>query len=394
MRPISLPAIGHIAVLLAAVIPGAMATSVRTVYLVTEAHIDPFIVGTVNYVSTLLGILIVFYARKTVDRVDPVLLTVSAAVLSIVSTFCVLAAAISPYFLVGTLILSALASISGASIFVYDERYGPRGEDNAGLYRTRLLLSVAWIVGPPLSFVVFWLAGFPAVTAMITVLSGGSAIAMLVVSRMRAPNPKREAPAKSKDEAKVSALGFWPIFIVMVATTCANVLHAINMPLYLIETRHALAFWPGFVMATAAGIEVVVISLLPRLTRATSDETVLWGGLALGVAYFGLLYVVTDPLLILICQLLYGAHFAATTVVCLPLLRRALVGGTGSLAAQFSNASRLGGLFGSALFAVTASWLGYRGILLELCPGLLLFALAFGGARWLLVRRNRLSASA
>ena len=40
MRPISLPAIGHIAVLLAAVIPGAMATSVRTVYLVTEAHID------------------------------------------------------------------------------------------------------------------------------------------------------------------------------------------------------------------------------------------------------------------------------------------------------------------------------------------------------------------
>jgi len=394
MRPISLPAIGHIAVLLAAVIPGAMATSVRAVYLVTEAHIDPFIVGTVNYASTLLGILIVFYARKTVDRVDPVLLTVTAAVLSILSTFCVLAAALSPYFIVGTLILSALASISGASIFVYDERYGPRGEDNAGLYRTRLLLSVAWIVGPPLSFVAFWLAGFVAVTIIVTLLSGGSAIAMLIASRLRPPNPKLETPPKPKDEAKVSVLGFWPIFIVMVATTCANVLHAINMPLYLIETRHALAFWPGFVMATAAGIEVVVISLLPRLTRATSDETVLWGGLVLGVVYFALLYAVTDPLVILICQLLYGAHFAATTVVCLPLLRRALVGGTGSLAAQFSNASRIGGLLGSALFAVTASWLGYRGILLELCPGLLLFALAFGAARWLVVRRSRLSASA
>ena len=69
VRPISLPVLGHIAVLLAAVIPGAMATSVRTVYLVTTAHIDPFIVGTVNYTSTLLGILIVFYARKQVDRV-------------------------------------------------------------------------------------------------------------------------------------------------------------------------------------------------------------------------------------------------------------------------------------------------------------------------------------
>ena len=388
MRPISLPAIGHIAVLLAAVIPGAMATSVRAVYLVTSAHIDPFIVGTVNYTSTLLGILIVFYAREKVDRLDPVMLSVTAAVLSILSTVCVLAAGLSPWFLVGTLVLSAIASISGASIFVYDERYGPRGEDNTGLYRTRLLLSVAWIVGPPLSFVVFWLAGFVAVTIMITVLSGGSAIAMILVSRMRPPNPRMEAPPKPKDEGKVSVLGFGPIFIVMVATTCANVLHAINMPLYLIETRHALAFWPGFVMATAAGIEVVVITLLPRLTKATSDETILWGGLVLGVVYFGLLYVVTDPLLILICQLLYGAHFAATTVVCLPLLRRALLGGTGSLAAQFSNASRIGGLLGSALFAVTASWIGYRGILLELCPVLLLFALAFGAARWVVVRRR------
>ena len=388
MRPISLPAIGHIAVLLAAVIPGAMATSVRAVYLVTSAHIDPFIVGTVNYTSTLLGILIVFYAREKVDRLDPVMLSVTAAVLSILSTVCVLGAGLSPWFLVGTLVLSAIASISGASIFVYDERYGPRGEDNTGLYRTRLLLSVAWIVGPPLSFVVFWLAGFVAVTIMITVLSGGSAIAMILVSRMRPPNPRMEAPPKPKDEGKVSVLGFWPIFIVMVATTCANVLHAINMPLYLIETRHALAFWPGFVMATAAGIEVVVITLLPRLTKATSDETVLWGGLVLGVVYFGLLYVVTDPLLILICQLFYGAHFAATTVVCLPLLRRALLGGTGSLAAQFSNASRIGGLLGSALFAVTASWIGYRGILLELCPVLLLFALAFGAARWVVVRRR------
>jgi len=69
-------------------------------------------------------------------------------------------------------------------------------------------------------------------------------------------------------------------------------------------------------------------------------------------------------------------------------LRRALVGGTGSLAAQFSNASRIGGLLGSALFALTASWMGYRGILLELCPGLLLFALAFGAGRWAVVRRR------
>jgi MFS transporter, SET family, sugar efflux transporter len=377
----------HIAVLLAAVIPSAMATSVRAVYLITVVNLDPFIVGSFNYATSFLGILLVYYAgRGHIDRLNPANLSALTSSFAIMSALCILAATASPFFLIAAAILSALASIGGSIIFLYDERYGPRGQNNAGLYRTRLLLSVAWIVGPPLSFVLFWLAGFVAVTIITSALAGMSALAMIVVSRSRPALPTIEAPVKPAVRSKVSVLGFWPIFIVMVATTCANVLHSINMPLYLIETLRTDAFWPGFVMASAAGIEVVVIALLPRLTGATSDEIVLWSGLILGVVYFALLSVITDPVTIMICQLLYGAHFAATTVVCLPLLRRAMSGGTGSLAAQFNNAGRIGGLIGSASFAVLAERLGYHGILTVLCPGLLILALIFGVGRWAMLR--------
>lgn len=382
-------AVAHFAILLAVVIPGPMTTSVRVVYLVTAVGLDPFIVGSFNYAAAFLSIVFLYYAaRGHLDRINPIRLQLLALMFFVLSSLCLLTAGITPLFLVPAALFSAIASIGASAIFTYDEQYGPRGADSAGLFRTRLLLSAAWIVGPPLSFVAFWLAGFVSVIAATTALSVAAAIGMIVVGRRRQPLPRIEAPAKGAEGTKVRVLGFWPIFVVMVATTTANILHSINMPLYLIEVLDAPTFWPGFVMAAAAGVEVVIILLLPRLTAATSDETILWSGLILGIGYFALLNLVTDPALILACQLLYGGHFAATTVVCLPLLRQAMSGGTGSLAAQFSNAGRVGGLIGSALFAVLASRLGYQGILVFLCEGLLVFALLFGIVRWLTLRQR------
>ena len=210
--------IGHIAILLAAVIPGAMATSVRVVYLVTVADLDPFVVGSFNYVTSFLGIVFVYYAaRGHIDRANPIRLSILALTFATLSALCVLAAVYSVWFLLAATVLSAAASIGASSIFVYDERYGPCGETNAGLYRTRLLLSVAWIVGPPLSFIVFWLAGFAAVAVITATLAAFAAAAMIIVGGSRPPHPKIETPPKPAGEANSGVLGFWPIFVVMVA---------------------------------------------------------------------------------------------------------------------------------------------------------------------------------
>lgn len=382
--------VAHVMVLLVAVVPGAMATSVRSVYLITTAHIDPFLTGSFNYASTLLGVTFVYYAaRGHLDRLNPVAVSVAASICALAASLCVLFALYSPLFLVGATVFNALGQVGGSSIFLYDEQYGPRGDADSGLYRTRLLLSVAWIVAPPLSFVLFWIGGFPVVVAATALFGAISSTAMIMVSRTRAPSmDSGPGPANPAGGGKGAGLGFWPIFAIMVATACANVLHSINMPLYLIQVLHAPTFWPGLVMGAAAFVEVVVIALLPRLTKATSDATVLWSGLVLGVVYFALLSVVREPQVILACQLLYGAHFAATTVVCLPLLRRALAGGTGSLAAQFNNASRIGGLVASALFAVLATPLGFYWILTKLCLGALSAALGLGVVQRMVMRRR------
>ena len=378
----------HVGILLAAVIPGAMTTSIRAAYLVTVAKIDPFFVGTFNYAASFLGIIFVYYAaRRHIDSISPVKLELFALGLSIVTTLCVFAAAMSPFLLLLATFSSALSSIGASAIFAYDEQYGPRRDDNAGLFRTRLLLSIAWIVGPPASYLLFWLSGYTAVITVTISLLAVAASSMVIVSRLRPRTPKIKDATKPKVSSSIQALGFWPIFVVMVATTCANVLHSINMPLFLLEAEHAPAFWPGIVMSVAAGVEVLTIAALPKLTNKLSDELVLWAGAGLGLVYFGLLNVVTSPIAILFCQLLSGTHFAATTVVCLPLLRRALSGGTGSLAAQFNNAGRIGGLLGSMIFAILATRIGFHGILTTVCCGLLGLALIFGAVRHISIGR-------
>lgn len=389
MHKPSIDVVRHMGVLLAAVVPSAMVTSLRSVYLVSVAELDPFVVGSFSFVSTVLGIVLVYYAgRGFIDKSEPIRLQLFAMSVLTLGSLSILFSASWPVLLIAATVFGAVGSIGGSAIFVYDERYGPPSADNAGLYRTRLVLSVAWIVGPPLAYLAFWLAGFEAVVAITTTMIVLAGATMLHIGRTRIPHPRAAPPARPLAQSDIAELGFWPIFIVMVATTAVNVLHAINLPLYVIETLSAPTFWPGLMMATAAGVEVLVIMFLPRLTAKTSDETVLWAGMGVGIVYFGLLNWVTDPLVILGCQVLYGAHFAATTVVCLPLLRKTLTGGTGSLAAQFNNASRIGGLFGSAVFALVATSLGYHGILTLVCEGLLVAAILTGIGRRLVARAH------
>ena len=121
-RSVSLATIRHVAIQLAAVVPAAMVTSVRTVYLVTVGDIDPFVVGAFNFATTFLGIALVYQAaRGHIDQSNPVLLSALTSALAFLSALCVLAAPHSLAFLVAAAILSAVASIGASSIFVYDE---------------------------------------------------------------------------------------------------------------------------------------------------------------------------------------------------------------------------------------------------------------------------------
>lgn len=376
----------HYTTILLAGLPGAMVTVITAVYLITIVKTDPFIVGCFVNGSTILSMLVTYYAgRGHIDRRSPVIIALISLGLGAVGVLLLLQVALSLWVLVPIALVRAAASLLMPAMFMFDEKYRPAVHDaGAGMYTTRLIISIVWIVGPPLAFYVYWLGAIEAVVlvsvsiSMLAALAVGIAAVKFSASDYGPVSKPSPSPVSAPQTlAPALHLSTPIIFVIMVCVTGANVLQAISLPLYMLEDLHTATYWPGWNMALAASTEVVAIYFIPKLLRKVSEETILFWGLAFGGIYFALLFVVRTEIPILGLQVLYGAHFALSTVVCLGILKNASTKKIGSITAQFINAGKMGGLLGTTLFGLFAGWLGYGSTITYLCFGLIGCALLF-----------------
>ncbi|NTJ66359.1 MFS transporter [Agrobacterium rhizogenes] len=374
----------HYGLLLVAALPSAMVRVIATVYLITQLEMDPFTVGCYVYGSTLLGMVVTYFAgRGHIDRQNPVLLTLASLSASILNIVCLALAFRSPFFLIASACFGGISQLLIPALFMYDEGYhlGKR-KVVEGMYGTRLLVSIVWIVGPPLAFHLYDLGGFSLVLvgciicgamAFVGVFLETSASGIEYISHDN-DRQTEESAIKEPSSHRFSYRELLSVFSVMVFVTSANLIHSMTMPIYLLKTLAVPINIPGIVMMTAAATEVVAIYLIPKLARRISEKFVLQAGLGAGLVYFALLLFATNPWVILGMQVLYGAHFAFSTVVCLGLLKAISKNKVGSIAAQFLNAGKIGSLLGSAIFAAFANVLGYYHLITSACIFLIFFA--------------------
>lgn len=372
----------HYAIILAACLPGAMVTVVASVYLVTSINIDPFIVGCYLNGSTIAGMVLTHYMGKSqLDKSNPVTTAIICLGMGLASVLLLLFVEHSIWFLIPAAACRAVAHLLVPVMFVFDGQHRPAtGEAETGMYSTRLMISIVWIIGPPLAFYIYWLGEFGLIAAATACLSILSAGAIFAVAFAATPNePQISSKSKDKENATETIerqllVSAPMIFAIMVCVTGANVVHAIALPLYLLDELQVATYWPGWNMAMAATVEVVIIFFIPRMLKWTSEETLLSAGLALGLAYFILFSLTESEVVILVLQVMYGAHFALSTVVCLGMLRRFAAQKIGPVASKFVNAGKLGGLLGTTLFALFAARLGFESLIIQFCTGLIVTA--------------------
>ncbi len=374
----------HYVLLLIAALPSAMVRVIATVYLITQLGMEPFTVGCYAYGSTLLGMVVTYLAgRGHIDRQNPVLLTVASLCASLLNIACLALAFKSPFFLIVSACFSGISQLLVPALFMYDEGHQLRsGKLADGMYGMRLLVSVVWIVGPPLAFHLYDLGGFSFVlvgcvvcgaVAFSGVFIEQSTTGTQYISRVQEGQAEENASREPSSGSR-PYYAILPVFSVMVFVTSANLIHSMTMPIYLVKTLAVPINIPGVVMMVAAATEVVAIYFIPKLTRIVPEKAVLQAGLGIGLAYFALLLFATNPWMILGMQILYGAHFAFSTVVCLAFLKAISQNRVGSIAAQFLNAGKIGSLLGSAIFAACADILGYYHLITSACIFLLFCA--------------------
>lgn len=385
----------HYGALTFAALPIAFIRVISTVYIVDRLGADPAVAGAYTIAATILGIVVTFIASKGyIDELNPVSVMGASLLLNCTTCLTLLLAQTSLLWLIPSVICDGCAQLLMPSLFMFDERFNRNRTDHASVYSVRLLISGVWIVAPPVGFYLYSSFGFLTLTVCICLCALGSMAAAQTLAKINhgltkaarfssirpgsAKNGETDGGSRDRNISKF-------IFLVMVVITSVNVLHAMSFPLYLLQGINAAPVMPGVGNGIAAVSEVIVLYALGRLSTPRTENTILFVAIFGGGLYFSLYHLQPTAFVLVLLQILYGAHFAASSAVGLAIINRHRKAGVGSAASLFFNASKLGSVLGSLLFGTFATKFGYFHLLANV--SLVLLALAFA----LLILARKLS---
>lgn len=247
-------------------IAGALQSPTLSRFLTFEVKANPILVGTfysVNAIASIVGsFMLAKYSDKKGERRYIVIFCCCMGICNSI-TF----AFTRHYFILITLgvFFAALASAAMPQIFALAREYAIKAGRNVVAFNSliRAQLSLAWVIGPPLSFALATNYGF---TTMYLSATGMYIVAIVVVAILLPSverNPKSQdmtlALQIESDEPITKNKNVIFLFLATVFMWTANMMYLIDMPLYIDEVLNLPASLPGKLMGMAAGIEIPVM---------------------------------------------------------------------------------------------------------------------------------------
>ena len=248
-------------------IASAFQTPTLSLFLSQEINASPFFVGLFYSANAIIGIILSQILAKYSDRHDDRRKIMIYCCLIAVAG-CLLFAYNRNYYvliLLGTTLLG-LGSASNPQSFALAREYAESNGKEAVMFTTimRTQISLAWIVGPPLSFFIALNWGFD----YMYLVAGSAFLLCAGVSRLLPKvSPQR---ASQKLQVLVNTAPRQSVIYLFIANlllwTC-NSMYLINMPLFVINELHLDKELAGTLMGTAAGLEIPVMIIAGYLTQ-------------------------------------------------------------------------------------------------------------------------------
>lgn len=273
-------------------IAGALQSPTLSRFLSFEVKVDPILVGifySVNAIASIIGsFLLAKYSDKKGDRRNIVIFCCLMGIAnSIIFAF-------SRHYLVlitlGVL-FAALSSAAMPQIFALAREYAVKTGRNVVAFNSliRAQLSLAWVIGPPLSFALAINYGF---TTMYLTAMSMFMVAMIFVA-IFLPSVEKN-PTSSLDAVNLATAN-QPIFknknvVFLFLSTIfmwtANMMYLIDMPLYVDSVLHFSSSLPGELMGLAAGIEIPVMLVAGYLVPYLGKRNLFFIAIICGVLFY------------------------------------------------------------------------------------------------------------
>ncbi|MGY4674669.1 sugar efflux transporter [Ursidibacter arcticus] len=363
---------------------GALRIPALTVYLHKEVTSDPMMVGLFYSINSLVSMILSQIVAHYSDRYPNRKLIIALS--CVMQMFgCLLFAFNRDYYvllILGTLILG-LGSSASSQLFALSREYSNSQKRDSTMFNTvlRAQLSLAWIVGPPLAYLLSDQFGFTFMyCAAATIFAMSIIIVVLMLPQAVSSDP--QITNQNEDEQiREEGISSNRNSVILLCFTClfvwtCNSMMFINMPIYLSESLGLSDRLAGLLMGTAAAIEIPVMLIAGYCTKFIDKKSLMLIGIVAGIGYYLCLSLATTEWQLIASQLLNGLFVGILASIGMIYFQDLMPYKMGTATTLFTNTGSASWVTAGPIAGIMASQFGYHSTW-YLAIGLCFIALIF-----------------
>nr|WP_308646823.1 sugar efflux transporter SetA [Escherichia coli] len=340
-------------------VAGALQAPTLSLFLSREVGAQPFWIGLFYTVNAIAGIGVsLWLAKRSDSQGDRRKLIIFCCLMAIGNA---LLFAFNRHYL--TLItcgvlLASLANTAIPQLFALAREYADNSAREVVMFSSvmRAQLSLAWVIGPPLAFMLALNYGF---TVMFSIAAGIFTLSLVLIAFMLPSVARVELPS----ENALSMQGGWQdsnvrmLFVASTLMWTCNTMYIIDMPLWISSELGLPDKLAGFLMGTAAGLEIPAMILAGYYVKRYGKRRMMVIAVAAGVLFYTGLIFFHSRMALMTLQLFNAVFIGIVAGIGMLWFQDLMPGRAGAATTLFTNSISTGVILAGVIQgAIAQSW--------------------------------------
>lgn len=340
-------------------VAGALQAPTLSLFLSREVGAQPFWIGLFYTVNAIAGIGVsLWLAKRSDSQGDRRKLIIFCCLMAIGNA---LLFAFNRHYL--TLItcgvlLASLANTAMPQLFALAREYADSSAREVVMFSSvmRAQLSLAWVIGPPLAFMLALNYGF---TVMFSIAAGIFTLSLVLIAFMLPSVARVELPS----ENALSMQGGWQdsnvrmLFVASTLMWTCNTMYIIDMPLWISSELGLPDKLAGFLMGTAAGLEIPAMILAGYYVKRYGKRRMMVIAVAAGVLFYTGLIFFNSRMALMTLQLFNAVFIGIVAGIGMLWFQDLMPGRAGAATTLFTNSISTGVILAGVIQgAIAQSW--------------------------------------
>ena len=340
-------------------VAGALQAPTLSLFLSREVGAQPFWIGLFYTVNAIAGIGVsLWLAKRSDSQGDRRKLIIFCCLMAIGNA---LLFAFNRHYL--TLItcgvlLASLANTAMPQLFALAREYADNSAREVVMFSSvmRAQLSLAWVIGPPLAFMLALNYGF---TVMFSIAAGIFTLSLVLIAFMLPSVARVELPS----ENALSMQGGWQdsnvrmLFVASTLMWTCNTMYIIDMPLWISSELGLPDKLAGFLMGTAAGLEIPAMILAGYSVKRYGKRRMMVIAVAAGVLFYTGLIFFNSRMALMTLQLFNAVFIGIVAGIGMLWFQDLMPGRAGAATTLFTNSISTGVILAGVIQgAIAQSW--------------------------------------